>query len=195
MSLINVNQNKNPSTDTSSWTSAFVSGKFYDIGDFVYYTDLLIYVCKNPTNGSQNPTNSDYWQPYVWNISDTNPCPLYSYNENDIIYYTGESQHYTQTNKDCTTVNTNTIYYNYKSFLSLINSNLNNIPGSLTSAYWANEWYETVLYSINDIVYYNDIENNTGNLVYISLKNNNIGNNPADEDTYWKSYTSTIINI
>jgi hypothetical protein len=195
MSLINVNQNKNPSTDITSWTPAFVSGALYSIGAFVYYTDLLIYVCKNNTSGSENPTNSNYWQPYIWNISSTNPCPSYSFNINNIVYYTEESQNYTQTNKNCTVTSTNTVYYRYKSFLSLTNSNLNNIPGSLTSIYWANEWYETVLYSSGDIVYYNDTENNKGNLAYQSLQDNNINQNPADENTYWKLYTSMIINI
>ena len=191
MSLININQNKNPSKSTTSWTKSFVSETEYFIGDFVYYTDLLIYLCTKNISG-QDPTNSEYWQPYIWNTFSTNPCPSYSYSAENIIYYTSESQNYTQTNQNCTVTNTNTVYYRYKPFLSITNNNLNNIPGSLTSVYWANKWQETMLYSVGDIVYYNDDVNNK---IYRSLQNNNIGNNPEDENTYWELYTTLVINI
>lgn len=196
MSVVNFNQNKNPTSDITSWTTKFTNDVAYSIDDFVYYTDLLIYVCIISTNGSQNPVNNvDYWQPYIWNISASNPCLYYSFIANSIVYYTGESENYIQTSRDCTVTNTNTVYYRYTSFLSLVD-NKGNIPGSLTSAFWANQWQETIIYSVDDIVYYNDIENNTeDNIPYKSLQSNNRGKNPADEITYWVVYSSLVINL
>jgi hypothetical protein len=190
MSLINININKNL-TDITSWTTEFIDNNFYSIGQFVYYTDLLIYLCKNNTSGTQNPTDINYWQPYIWNISDTNPCPYYNFINNNIIYYSSLSQDYIQTDKNCNTVYTNTVYYNYNSFLSLSDTNENQIPGSLLSSYWANKWSDRIIYSINDIVYYQDDENETENLVYKSLQNNNINNYPELESTiYWEIYNN-----
>ena len=175
MSVININ---NTPINSIYWTTSYINNIIYNIGDFVYYTDLLIYLCKNTTNGTQNPVDIIYWQPYIWNSS-------YIFEIDNIIYYTNLSQNYTQTDENCDVTNSSIVYYGYKPYKSLTNSNQNNTPGSLQSSYWANKWVEIIIYSINDIVYY--IDELLGNLTYISLQNNNVHNIPIEsDDVYWK---------
>lgn len=40
----------------------YVPGETYEIGDIVIYNDDEIYVCIKDTDGTQNPSNTEYWE-------------------------------------------------------------------------------------------------------------------------------------